>query len=125
MFLPLWILHMMKFLVLSPTSHTSKLCSIHPNEVWVKGFFLMVPHEEYENSIFHFDDEIIREPTYLHNFKQNHLLHYDDTHVHACTYGIHLSHLETHDFPFSLTSPFNVGGTSSHTWVKIYMIEEI
>ena len=27
-------------LVLSPTSYTSKFCSIHPNEVWVKGFFL-------------------------------------------------------------------------------------
>ena len=34
-------------LVLSPISYTSKFCSIHPNEVWVKGFFLMVPHEEY------------------------------------------------------------------------------
>ena len=29
-------------LVLSPTSYTSKFCSSHPNEVWVKGFFLMV-----------------------------------------------------------------------------------
>ena len=27
-------------LILSPTSYTSKFCSIHPNEVWVKGFFL-------------------------------------------------------------------------------------
>ena len=26
-------------LVLSPTSYTSKFCSIHPNEVWVKCFF--------------------------------------------------------------------------------------
>ena len=26
-------------LVLSPTSYTSKFCSIYPNEVWVKGFF--------------------------------------------------------------------------------------
>ena len=26
-------------LVLSPTSYTFKFCSIHPNEVWVKGFF--------------------------------------------------------------------------------------
>ena len=32
-------------LVLSPTSYTSKFCSIHPNEVWVEGFFFMVPHE--------------------------------------------------------------------------------
>ena len=31
-------------LVLSPTSHTSIFCSIHPNEVWVKRFFFMVPH---------------------------------------------------------------------------------
>ena len=26
-------------LVLSPTSYTSIFCSIHPDEVWVKGFF--------------------------------------------------------------------------------------
>ena len=26
-------------LVLSPTLYTSIFCSIHPNEVWVKGFF--------------------------------------------------------------------------------------
>ena len=38
-------------LVLSPTSYTSTFCSIHPNEVWVKGFFLMMPHEEYGTPI--------------------------------------------------------------------------
>ena len=53
-------------LVLSPTSYTSNFCSIHRNEVWVKGFFLMVPHEEYETSISPFDDEIFREQNYLH-----------------------------------------------------------
>ena len=53
-------------LVLSPTSYTSKFCSNHPNEVWVKGFFLTVPHEEHGNSISPFDDVIIREPSYLH-----------------------------------------------------------
>ena len=53
-------------LVLSPTSYTSIFCSIHPNEVWVKGLFLMVPHEEYETSISPFDDDIIRAPNYLH-----------------------------------------------------------
>ena len=26
-------------LILSPTSYTSIFCSIHPDEVWVKGFF--------------------------------------------------------------------------------------
>ena len=41
-------------LVLSPTSYTSKFCSIRPNEVWVKGFFFMVPHEEYGTLIFNF-----------------------------------------------------------------------
>ena len=35
-------------LVLSPTFYTSKFCSSHPNEVWVKGFFLMVTHKEHE-----------------------------------------------------------------------------
>ena len=34
-------------LVLSPTSYSSKFFSNHPNEVWVKGFFLMVPNEDY------------------------------------------------------------------------------
>ena len=41
-------------LLLSPTSHTSKFCSIHPNEVWVKGFFFMVPHQEYGTPRFTF-----------------------------------------------------------------------
>ena len=53
-------------LVLSPTSHTSKFCSIHPNEVWVKGFFFMVPHEEYGLYISPFDDDVIIEPCSLH-----------------------------------------------------------
>ena len=47
-------------LVLSPTSYTSKFCSIHPNEVWVKGFFFMVPHEEYENPVSPFNDDMTR-----------------------------------------------------------------
>ena len=53
-------------LVISPTSYTSKFCSSSPNEVWVKGFFLMVPHEEHGHFISPFDDGIIREPSYLH-----------------------------------------------------------
>ena len=53
-------------LVLSPTSYTSKFCNIHPNEVSMKGLFFMVPHEEYGLSISHFDDGMIREPSYLH-----------------------------------------------------------
>ena len=80
-------------------------------------------HEEYGISISPFDDDMIREPYFLH-LQQHNLLHYDDTHLHGCTYGIHLCHLETHDFLCSFPSAFNVGGTSSHTWVKIYMIEE-
>ena len=47
-------------LVLSPTSDTSKFCSINPNEVWVKGFFFIVPHEEYVIYISRFDDDMIR-----------------------------------------------------------------
>ena len=31
-------------LVISPTSYTSKFWSIHPNEVWVKSLFFIVPH---------------------------------------------------------------------------------
>ena len=85
-------------LVLSPASYTSKFCSIHPNEVWVKCFFFIVPHEGYGIYISPFDDEMIRGPSYL-NLQQHTLLHYDDTHLNGCTYDIHLSHLETHDFP--------------------------
>ena len=109
--------------VLSPTSYTSIFCSIHPNEVWVKGFFFMVPHEEYGLPISPFDDDMTRVPSYVH-LQQHSLLHYDDTHLHGCTYGIHLSHLETHGFPCSLPTPFDVGGISSHTWVKSYMTEK-
>ena len=86
-------------------------------------FIFIVPHEEYGISISPFDDDMIREPYYL-NIHHNYLLHYDDTHIHGCTYGIHLSHLETRDFLCSFPSLFDVGGTSSHTWVKRYMIEE-
>ena len=70
----------------------------------------MVPHEEYGLSISPFDYDMTREPYYLH-LHQHPLLHYDDTHLHGCTYGIHLSHLETHDFPCSVSSPLDVGGT--------------
>ena len=34
-------------LVHSPTSYNSMFCNISLIEVWVKGFFFMVPHEEY------------------------------------------------------------------------------
>ena len=94
-------------LVLSPTSYTSKFCNSHPNEVWVKGLFLMVPHKEHGNSISPFDGRIIIEPYYLHLHKHP-CLHYDYTHLQGCTYDVHLSHLETCDFPFSLHSPFDV-----------------
>ena len=53
-------------LFLSPTSYTFIFCSTHPNEVWVKGLFFMVPHEEHGHSIFSFDDGIIRALSYLH-----------------------------------------------------------
>ena len=69
-------------LVLSPTSYTSIPCNIHLNKVWVKGFFLMVPHEEYGLSISPFDNDMIREPYSLH-LQQHPLLHYDDTHLDA------------------------------------------
>ena len=51
------------------------------------------------------------------------MLHYDDTHIHGCTYDVHLNHLKTHDFPRSFFSPFEVGVNSSNTWLKRYMIE--
>ena len=82
-----------------------------------------MPHEDYETSISPFDDDMIRAPSSLH-LQQNPLLHYDDTHLHGCTYDVHLIHLETHDFPCSFPSEFDVGGNSSHTWVKRHMIEK-
>ena len=57
-------------LVLSPTSYTSKFCSSHPNEVWVKGFFFMVPYKKHGHSLSPFDDGIIIEPSYL-NFQRH------------------------------------------------------
>ena len=65
-------------------------------------------HEEHGNSIYPFDAGIIIEPYHLH-LKQHTCLHYDHTHLHGCTYVVHLSHLETHDFPWSLPSLFDVG----------------
>jgi len=75
MILPIWILPMMKILnffyrlgelVHSPTSYNSLFCSISLNEVWVKGFFLVVPYEEYETPIFTFYDGMIGEHSYSH-----------------------------------------------------------
>ena len=83
----------------------------------------MVPHEEDENFISPFDDGIIRAPYYLH-FQKHPYLHYYYTHLHGCTYDVHLSHLETHDIPLSFPSLLEVRGNSSQTWVKSYMIEE-
>ena len=52
------------------------------------------------------------------------MLHYDDTNLHECTYDVNLGNLGTHDSPCSFPSLFDVGGTSSHTSVKRYVIEE-
>ena len=98
-------------LVLSPTSYTRIVCSTYPNEVWVK-FFFMVPDEEYGIPIYPFDDDMTRVTSYLH-LQQHPCLHYYYTHLHGCTYDVHLSHLETHDFHCSLLGPFDVGGNSS------------
>ena len=53
-------------LVLSPTSYTFIFFSIHPNEVWVKGFFFMVPCEDYGISISPFDYDMTRLLSSLH-----------------------------------------------------------
>ena len=78
----------------------------------MKGFFFMVPHKEYGTPILEFYDDIVGAHYYLH-LQQHTCLHYDYTHLHGCTYDVHLSHLETHDFPCSLPSPFDIRGTSS------------
>ena len=61
--------------------------------------------------------------SYSH-LQQHTLLLYDDAHLHGCTYDMHLSHLKTHGFSYSTLGSFDVGGTSSDTWVKRDMIEE-
>ena len=44
------------------------------DENWVKGFFFMVPHEEYETSTSPFDYDMTIVPSYLH-LQQQPLLH--------------------------------------------------
>ena len=80
-----------------------------------------IPYEDYETSTLH-DDFMM---SALHSLlQQKHpFLSFEYSPVHGCTYDVHLSHLKTHDFPYSLFSPFDVGGTSSNTSVKRYMIE--
>jgi len=86
---------------------------------WVKGFFLMVPHEGYETPTSPFDDDMNRAPHYLH-LQQNIFFPCDDTYLHGHTYDVHLSHLKTRDFPCSLLSSIDVGETSFTTWMKEY-----
>ena len=51
-------------LVHSPTSYNSMFCSISLNEVWVKGLFFMVPHEEYRTPRFNFYDDMVGTHSY-------------------------------------------------------------
>ena len=43
----------------SPTSYNPMFCNISLNEVWVEGFFFMMPHEEYGTPRFNFYDEMV------------------------------------------------------------------
>ena len=52
------------------------------------------------------------------------MLLYDDTHLHGCTYDMHLSRLKTHGFSCSTLGSFDVGGNSSNTRVNRFMIGE-
>ena len=107
----------------SPTSYNSTFCIISLNEVWVKGFLFMVPHEEYGTLRFNFYDDMVGENSYSH-FQQHPLLLYDDSHLHGCTYDMHFSHLKTHVFSFSTLGSFDVGRTSPNTRVNRIMIGE-
>ena len=75
MILLIWILPMMKImhffdhlgeLVHSPKSYNSMFCSTSLNEVWVKGFVLMGPHEEYGTPRFIFYDDMVGAHYYSH-----------------------------------------------------------
>ena len=83
----------------------------------------MVPHEENGTPRFTFYDDMVGAHSYS-NFHQVPLLLYDDTHIHGCTYDMHLSHLKTHGFSCSTLGSFDVGGTSSNTRVNGHMIGE-
>ena len=105
-------------LVIFPTSYTSKFCNIHPNEVWVKGFFFMVPHEEYGTPRFtFFYDDMVGEHSYSH-FQQHTFPLYYDPHLHGCTYDMNLSHLNNHGLSCSTLGSFDVGGTSSRNFIQ-------
>ena len=79
-------------LVHSHTFYNSMFHSISLNEVWVEGFFSMVPHEEYGTTRFNFYDDMVRAHYYSH-LQKHPLLFYDDAHIHGCTYDMNLSHL--------------------------------
>ena len=92
------------------SSYTVTSFSFHPSEVWVKGFFLLVPHEEYETPTLH-DDPMICAPI---PFEQH--LHplFCITSTHGCT---SLSHLEAP----SLID----GGSSSIAWIREHMMRHL
>ena len=87
------------------------------DEVWVKGFFLLVPHEEYETPRFNFYDDMVG-VNYNSHLKKHRLLLYDYANIHGCTYDMHLSHLKTHGFSCSTLGFVDVGGNSSNTGVN-------
>ena len=69
----------------------------------------MVPHEEYGAPRFTFYDDMVGPISYSH-LQQSPFLIYDDSHVHECTYDMHLSHLKTHGFSCWTLGSFDVGG---------------
>ena len=108
-------------LVHSPKSYNSMFCSISLNEVCVKWFFFMVRHEEHGTPRFTFYDDMVGAHSYS-NLQQRAFLLYDYTHLHGCTYDMHLSHLKTHGFSCSTLGSFDVGGTSSNTGVNFIAV---
>ena len=110
-------------LVHSPTSYNSMFCSISLSELWVKGFFFMVPHEEYGTPRFTLYDDMVGAHYYSY-LQQHPLLLYNDAHLHGCTYDMHLSHLKAYGFSCSTLASFDVGGTSPNTRVNRIMIGE-
>ena len=81
-------------------------CSISLNEVWVKGFFLMVPIRSMELL------DLLSMMTWL-----------EHTLIHI--FRSILCYLKTHGFSCSTLGSFDVGGTSSNTGMNRFMIGEI
>ena len=77
----------------------------------------MVPHEEYETHVSHFDDDMTRENYYL-QLKEKPLFHHYDIHMHGYIDETSLSQLKSSCFLCSIFGSYFGGGSSFASWMK-------